>query len=157
MNILPVRDQTQNAMPRRTLSFLERFMASVRGVEYFSIKWLPVHVTILLRTRGEITWGKMLAVFFFSLLGKAGNNWENCRADLLRVCTISSSRLPLMKRFYKFHFLHSFQQTLFLFVNCAGIVRAWKKGVRCLAGWKSLIVSVLNYNVALRETILNKL
>lgn len=26
----------------------------------------------------------MLAVFFFSLLGKAGNNWENCRADLLR-------------------------------------------------------------------------
>lgn len=85
MNILPVRDQTRNAMPGRTLSFLGRFMASVRGVEYFSIKRLPVHITTLLRAMGEITWGKMLAWYLsFSLLRweKPGMCAENLRADL---------------------------------------------------------------------------
>ena len=87
MNILPARDQARNAMPGRTLSFLVRFMASVRGVEYFSIKRLPVHITTLLRAMGEITWGKMLACGVFFSRCSVGRSRkmpaENRRADLV--------------------------------------------------------------------------
>lgn len=77
-------------MPGRTLSFLERFMASVRGVEYFSIKRLPVHITTLLRAMGEITWSKTLAWYLsLSLL-----RWEKSGKCLRRIVVRICPRVP---------------------------------------------------------------